>query len=165
MTPGSNVCLVEIYTAKYWFSRAHTHTHTHTHTQTHTHTLHFRAYQTTQKPPSGGGEKWAKVQTHVETDKHLFVFMVDDCMCAALVCSGAALTCGCVCHVWKAWRRRRRTPTHTHTQTHRRVINSITHTPVNTNEAKTNPFLFMFCLRFNKKAFFSPRLPFIIGAN
>lgn len=43
-----------------------------------------------------------------------------------------------------------------HTQTHANVINSITHTPVNTNEAKTNPFLFVFCLRFlTKRLFFS----------
>lgn len=41
-----------------------------------------------------------------------------------------------------------------HTQTRRAVINSITHTSVNTNEAKTNPFLFMFCLHFTKKALF-----------
>lgn len=43
-----------------------------------------------------------------------------------------------------------------HTQTRSAVINSITHTSVNTNEAKTNKFLFMFCLHFTKRAFFFP---------
>lgn len=47
------------------------------------------------------------------------------------------------------------TERHSHTQIQGNVINSITHTPVNTNEAKTNPFLLMVCLRFNKKAFFT----------
>lgn len=50
---------------------------------------------------------------------------------------------------------------HIHTDTHYSVINSITHTPVNANEAKTNPSLFMFCLCLNKKAFFL--CLFIIG--
>lgn len=42
----------------------------------------------------------------------------------------------------------------THTQTHADVINSITHTPVNTNEAKTNQFLFMFYLHHFFPLFF-----------
>lgn len=50
-----------------------------------------------------------------------------------------------------------------HTPTQSRVINSVTQTPVNANEAKTNPFLLMVCLRFyhtnthtkEKKSFFT----------
>lgn len=88
---------------------------------------------------------------------HSFAFIVDNCMYAALVYFGFS-------HLWPSAVRlptERHRRAHSHAQTQGDVINSITHTSVDANEPKTNPFLLMVCLRFNKKAFLL--LLFIMG--
>lgn len=77
-----------------------------------------------------------------------FAFIIFNCMFASPVYFDFS-------HLWlspplptaqKKKKHPRRALAHAPTQSH--VINSITHTPVNANEAKTNPFLLIVCLRF-----------------
>lgn len=112
-------------TAKYWFTHS-------------THTQHGRAYQITQKM----GQKNEIRRKHTKT--HTLLHSSWTIACTYWLCS----------HLWLflCISRLKGMATDSSTQTH--VINSITHTPVHADEAKTNPSLFMFCLRFNKKAFF-----------
>lgn len=80
-----------------------------------------------------------KTQTHMKTATRLHSSWT--IACALLWFTLTSVTCG--------------SPPRSHTAALSAVINSISLTPVDANEAQTSPFLLMVCLCFNKRPFFN----------